>query len=113
MQLLDAKVTVLRDVVTQAAAEKTGGPPLERMIASLGANGLGFTSQHPLDIGTTVALHVVLLPQRESIVARGRVCQTHPVAAGHHVGVEFIDLPDHDQRRLTRHILKAEINRRR
>ena len=113
IQLLDAKVSALRDAVAQAEAQRGDGmPQLERVHASIGATGIGFASPRALALGAAVALHVVLLPQRESIIARGRICQCRAVEDGFFVGVEFGDLTEQDQRRLTRHVLKAEITRR-
>ena len=113
IQLLDAKVSALRDAVAQAEAQRgDGAPQLERVHASIGATGIGFPAQRALGLGATVALHVVLLPQRESIIARGRVTQCRTIEGGWYLGAEFADLSEHDQRRLTRHVLKAEITRR-
>ena len=55
----------------------------------------------------------LLLPQRESIMARAGESSGAPDrGGGYWIGAEFAGLTDDDQRRLTRHVLKAEISRR-
>ncbi len=113
IQLLDAKLSALRDAVAQSEAPRDDETPrLEKIRASIGASGIGFVSSRAVPVGTAVAVHVVLLPQRESIIAGGRISQSRSVDGGTFLGVEFVDLADEDQRRLTRHVLRAEISRR-
>ena len=103
----------LRDAVAQSEAPRDDETPrLEKIRASIGASGIGFVSSRAVPVGTAVAVHVVLLPQRESIIAGGRISQSRSVDGGDFLGVEFVDLADEDQRRLTRHVLRAEISRR-
>ena len=76
-QLLDANA--LRDVVVQAEAERAGRAATRTRDGIAGANGIGFPTPHAIEPGSLVALNVLLLPERESIMARARVRQARPL----------------------------------
>jgi hypothetical protein len=78
-------------------------------MVSISANGLGFEHPAPMETGVHVALHLVLLPQNEPVLSYGVVRQCRVSAAGYFVGIEFVDLGAEYQRRLNRHMLKAQI----
>jgi len=119
---LAAQIDLLRDaVITAPGADHD----VRRIVVSISATGLGFEHDAELDPGTLLAVRLVLLPQHEPIVSYARVRQrrdrprkqTHRApekpANGCFVGIEFVDLALEYQRRLNRHMLRAQISTRR
>jgi len=106
---LAAQIDLLRDIVFAAGANDRG---LRRGLVSISATGLGFTHAERLEPGTPLAVRLVLLPQHEPIVSYARVRQARAGDDGFRLGVEFIDLALEYQRRLNRHMLKAQITTR-
>ncbi len=105
---LAAQIGVLKDVLFATTLETDNH--LEREVVSLGANGIGFHLSQPQPNRGLVAFHLVLLPQRETLLGYGRVRQCRAVGDRFAIGVEFVELADDYQRRLNRHMLKSQIS---
>jgi len=109
---LAAQIDLLRDAVFAATGQDGN---LRRTRVSISATGLGFEHPARWTAGDTVAVRLVLLPQHEPVVAYARIRQVRAAraqGAGCFVGIEFVDLALEYQRRINRHMLKAQINTR-
>jgi hypothetical protein len=104
---LAAQIDLLRDAMFSATGGDRG---LRRGLVSISATGLGFEHPEKFGAGAAVAVRLVLLPQHEPIVSYARVRQSRERGDAHFVGIEFVDLAAEYQRRLNRHMLKAQIN---
>ncbi|NJN52090.1 MAG: PilZ domain-containing protein [Gammaproteobacteria bacterium] len=99
---------MLKDIVLASSLRVESS--MRREQVSLGANGIGFLHDERIGVGEIVAFHLVLLPQHEAVLGYARVRQSRRIADRSILGVEFIDLGDDHQRRLSRHMLKAQIS---
>jgi hypothetical protein len=108
---LAAKLDVLKEALL--AQRRASGTGLHRTHVSLAVTGIGFVHPAPLAQGQLIAVHVIVLEgNRESFMAYAKVRQCRAENGAQWIGAEFEPLaPDH-QRRLSRHILQAQIKQR-
>jgi len=107
---LAAKLDVLKEALL--AQQQAHGNAARRVRVSLAVTGIGFVHSVELTSGQPLAVQVIFDPPRESFMAYAKVRQCRPEDAQFWVGAEFEPLsPDH-QRRLSRHILQAQIKQR-
>lgn len=107
---LAAKLDVLKEALL--AQHHAQGNTARRVCVSLAVTGIGFAHPVQLTSGQPVAVQVIFDAPRESFMAYAKVRQCRGEDAHFWVGAEFEPLsPDH-QRRLSRHILQAQIKQR-
>jgi len=108
---LSAKLDALKDALL--AQRRAAGNGLHRARVSLAVSGIGFEHPVRLEQGQSIAVHVIVLEgNHESFMAYAKVRQCRPENDMLWIGAEFEPLsPDH-QRRLSRHILQAQIKQR-
>jgi hypothetical protein len=105
---LAAQIDLLKDIIIATSVRSDSS--LRRGTVSLGANGLGFTYDQALPVGTVFAFRLVLLPQHEAVLGYARVRQVRAEDGTYAIGAEFVDLASDHQRRLNRHMLKSQIS---
>jgi hypothetical protein len=108
---LAAKLDVLKEALL--AQRRASGNGLHRARVSLAVTGIGFVHPTRLAQGQLIAVHVIVLEgNHESFMAYATVRQCRPENDALWIGAEFEPLPPDHQRRLSRHILQAQIKQR-
>ena len=102
-----AKLDVLKEALL--AQRRASGNGMRRARVSLAVTGIGFSYATQLPIGQILAVHLVMEIGHESFMAYARVRQCRPDDDAMWVGAEFEPLSSDTQRRLSRHILQAQI----
>lgn len=99
LRALGDKLSVLAEAVLAQ------GPLPDAQAVEVSADGAGFETPEPLEVGVTLGVHLVL-PVSYHVVCRARVTHCVPRdGAGFQVGVEFQDLDASTGRRLTRYAI--------
>lgn len=107
---LAAKLDVLKEALL--SQRRASGNGMRRTNVSLAVTGIGFSYAMSLPIGQILAVHLVMEGSHESFMAYARVRQCRPDEDALWVGAEFEPLSPDTQRRLSRHILQAQIKQR-
>jgi hypothetical protein len=108
---LSAKLDVMKEALL--AQRRAAGNGLRRARVSLAVTGIGFEFAARLAPGQPIAVHVIVLEgNHESFMAYAKVRQCRPENDALWIGAEFEPLPPDHQRRLSRHILQAQIKQR-
>jgi hypothetical protein len=107
---LAAKLDVLKEALL--AQRRASGEGVRRTKVSLAVTGIGFAYAAQLAIGQILAVHLVMEGSRESFMAYARVRQCRLDDDALWIGAEFEPLSPDTQRRLSRHILQAQIKQR-
>ena len=107
---LAAKLDVLKEALL--AQRRASGNGMRRARVSLAVSGIGFAYAMQLPVGQILAVHLVMEGNRESFMAYAHVRQCRPDDDAFWIGAEFEPLSPDGQRRLSRHILQAQIKLR-
>ncbi len=109
---LSAKLDVMKEALL--AQRRAAGNGLRRTRVSLAVTGIGFEYAIALAARPdSIAVHVIVLEgNHESFMAYAKVRQCRPRTTALWIGAEFEPLPPDHQRRLSRHILQAQIKQR-
>lgn len=75
---------------------------------NISACGLAFTIDEAIAPDTHVQLDLVLLPEKKRLLTDARVIGCEPVADGHYVRMNFIDMPLRDQELMIQHIVQRQ-----
>jgi hypothetical protein len=104
---LSAKLDLIYDALHAQRAAAANG--LQRTTASLGITGVGFPYATALPVGQRIALYIIYGTHQESLQAYATVRQCQTRAGENMIGAEFDELSSEQHRRLSRHILQAQI----
>jgi hypothetical protein len=107
---LSAKLDVLKE--TLLAQRRASGNGMRRTSVSLAVSGIGFRYAMQLPVGQILAVHLVMEGSHESFMAYARVRQCRADDDALWIGAEFEPLSPDTQRRLSKHILQAQIKQR-
>jgi c-di-GMP-binding flagellar brake protein YcgR len=75
---------------------------------NISACGMGFRVDEVINRGERVQLDMVLLPENRRLLAQAMVIACEPLAEGHYVRMDFIDMIERDQEFLIQHIVKRQ-----
>lgn len=93
--------SLLRDIVTQRQV-------------SLSEGGINFNHTESVDVGSHLALRMVLMPQALGLLLRARVTHCRQKTDGHYeIGTEFEALTEAQRQLLARHIIQKQALARR
>lgn len=109
--LLEQKLNLLAEYMTRSELENLNTEPVE---VDISAGGIAFGTDIPLDRGTLLELHLLLLPSLVGIQAYGRVVYCKPTpegAAGYRVGVCYECIQEEDRDLIARHVLHRDAER--
>ena len=106
---LNGKIDALHAAVSDLVAdpEFDDRPPQK---ISLAAAGVGFVWSDTMNVDSTLVIRLLLLPGREAITSYARVRQCRRDNNVWWIGVEFENLSADQERRLSRHLLKRQID---
>lgn len=98
------------DIVSKALALQIVDEIGEPQDVTLSEGGISFTHPEPLEAGSWLALHMVLLPSPLGLVLPAQVIRCEPDRGGDSwtIAVSFHDLADNQRQLLARHILQKQ-----
>jgi hypothetical protein len=102
---MNRKIELVANALASLDQQQQGQTPLP---ASISESGLAFIAESRLEIGTTLALEMVLLPQHTALALYGEVVINRDQPPARSV-VMFVRLRESDRQILARHILQVQI----
>ncbi|WP_324734162.1 PilZ domain-containing protein [Pseudomonas paeninsulae] len=110
LKVINKRIDLLGQAVAQSLLRDIGTP--RRVCLSEG--GVSFNSSQSLDIGTHLAIKIVLMPQALGLLLRAKVIHCQAVAEQQfEIGTEFEALTDAQRQLLARHIFQRQALERR
>jgi hypothetical protein len=110
LKVINKRIDLLGQALAQSLLRDIG--PARQVTLSEG--GLGFISDQPIEIGTQLAIKMVLMPQALGLLLSAIVIHNQVRDDGRHdIGTEFDALTDAQRQLLARHILQKQAQQRR
>lgn len=110
LKVINKRFDLLSQAVAQSLLEDIGEP--RPVIISEG--GVSFSDPEKLQVGTQLAMKIVLMPQALGLMLRAKVVHCTEIATGSYdIGTEFEALTDAQRQLLARHILQRQAHERR
>lgn len=106
---VNRKIELVANALATLDQQQQGQTPL---LASVSESGIAFVADPKLEVGATVALEIVLLPQHTALALYGEVVMNRDQPPARSV-VTFLKLREGDRQILARHILQVQIAARR
>ncbi|GLS26741.1 hypothetical protein GCM10007877_24590 [Marinibactrum halimedae] len=101
------------DVLVQACLSNSADQQ-QTTTVNLSPTGLAFSREKPLAMGTLLALRFTLLPEYRSICCFAKVTRCEQILAqSFEIGGQFINIDEHQQHIISRHMMQAEREQRR
>lgn len=102
---MNRKIELVANALASLDQQQQGQIPL---LASISESGIAFIAEPHLEIGATLALEMVLLPQHTALALYGEVVINRDQPPARSV-VMFVRLRESDRQILARHILQVQI----
>jgi len=110
LKVMNKRIDLLGQAVAQSLLRDIG--PSQRV--SLSEGGISFNSTQQVDVGSHLAIKMVLMPQALGLLLRARVVHCSPRADQQfEIGTAFEALTDAQRQLLARHILQRQALERR
>lgn len=110
LKVINKRIDLLGQAVAQSLLRDIG--PAKRV--SLSEGGISFNSPQQVDVGTHLAIKMVLMPQALGLLLRARVVHCRPrTDQQFEIGTAFESLTDAQRQLLARHILQRQALERR
>ncbi len=117
LKILDRKINLIAQSVLLNDAAMEGQASKE---VDLSASGLAFASENPIDIDSILELKMILPPSLVAVISYGKVVHCEPnsdkgdaessdAESSYTIGVDFLNLDEHDRELLIRHIVKRQM----
>lgn len=106
---VNRKIDLIANVLASLDQSQQGREPV---LASLSESGIAFIAEPRLEVGSIVALEIVLLPQHTALALYGEVVMNRDQPPARSV-VTFAQLRESERQILARHILQVQIAARR
>jgi hypothetical protein len=106
---MNRKIELIANALASFDQQQQGQAP---QLVSLSESGIAFVIEPHLEIGATVALEIILLPQHTALALYGEVVMNRDQPPARTV-VTFTRLRETDRQILARHILQVQIAARR
>ncbi len=110
IRILNRKLEVVARLTLLQRIGLDDSKPLE---INLSAGGIAFVTEVALPTDQELRLQLLLVPDLLPLLATARVIDSDPCIGGFWSRCAFLDLPEEQQDRLARHILKAQQSSRR
>jgi hypothetical protein len=101
--------TVARHLVSQLPAEVAGS----EQTVSLSEGGISFVASRALEAGSTVALHLTLLPSYVGLASFARIVHREAHDGGYRLSASFEGLAEGDRQLLARHVMQVQLAQQR
>ena len=112
LKILDRKINLIAQSVLLNDSAMEGQASKE---VDLSASGLAFASENHIDVGSILELKMILPPSLVAVISYGKVVHCEfkadgdDVESGYTIGVDFLNLGEHDRELLIRHIVKRQM----
>lgn len=105
LKSVNRKVELVANALASLDQQQNGQEPI---LASISESGLAFVAEPKLEVGSIVALEIVLLPQHTAMALYAEVVMNRDQPPARSV-VTFLRLREGDRQILARHILQVQI----
>lgn len=102
---VNRKIELVANALASLDQSQQGQEP---QLASISESGIAFVAEPKLEVGSVVALEMVLLPQHTALALYGEVVMNRDQPPARSV-VTFLQLREGDRQILARHILQVQI----
>lgn len=110
LKIINKRIDLLGQAMAQGLLREIGAP----RTVSLSEGGISFPSSQSAEIGSHVALKMVLMPQALGLLLRAQIAHCRLREDGsYEIGAEFEALTDTQRQLLARHILQKQALERR
>ncbi|MFT4560392.1 MAG: c-di-GMP-binding flagellar brake protein YcgR [Gammaproteobacteria bacterium] len=111
LELINRKINLLERIVSleHATPGSDDHDEHEPKEINLSGGGMAITAERVLDVGTNLAIDLVLLPSNDPMRIFGRVLSTKKIDGDQHViSIVFVEIRPDDQDRLIQHVLRRQ-----
>lgn len=105
LKSMNRKIELVANALASLDHQQQGQTP---QLASISESGLAFVAEPRLEIGSTLAIEMILLPQHTALALYGEVVMNRDQPPARSV-VTFLRLRESDRQILARHILQVQI----
>ena len=101
------------DLLTRALILSQATAYYQEYDAYVSASGIGFPVSAPMDVGTLIDVHSILLASANWVRFRAKVVWCHQHNQSYMIGTDIVSISEHDQDAIIRHTLHVQALHRR